>query len=374
MDSRVSRYERFIAHEYTDGLLRGHEYSVEDVTDALRHRIDVGVRRVIFAAIGSSAALADVFRGYVLSSGIQLEVHVVSDYDLAALIPRACLSDPATIVVVSSYSGHSNEAILAFERLAEIRDRVLLLTSGGRLAELGRETRTSVALWQLTQLDREYPFLHLPQCFAILLSVFQSLGLIRAVDAIDVFALADIVRRRRALSRELGESLAVEAAEASVLMVAAPLWHDSLLRLCKMHLNEMAMVPASRSYLHEFCHSEVAALSDPEHKQCLLVLGDAADDGYTKQQRRTLLALLSAGARPRCAVRACQISVEGGPYLERLLTTLDVMQHMTLNLARRRCVPSRDLIAAATGDPWYRRATPAQPRERTHTAGPPAAA
>ena len=33
MDSRISRYEQFITHEYVDGLLKGHEYSMWDFGD-----------------------------------------------------------------------------------------------------------------------------------------------------------------------------------------------------------------------------------------------------------------------------------------------------------------------------------------------------
>lgn len=362
MESRIDRYETFISDEYVAGLLKGDEYSLAGVTAELRAHIAGGVNRIVFTGMGCSAIVSDLVRGYLLDAGSPIDIHVVNDYDFATLIPNAYLSDPRTLFVVSSYSGHSTEPVLAFDLLVDLRDRVLLLTSGGRLAQRGYETGTSVALWQLSAPDREYPLFHVTQFFAILVAIFRSLRIIGDSELTELAALAQAVRARRPASQALGESLAADAYDANVLLVAQPLWHDSMLKLCKMHLNEIAMVPAGRNYFHEFCHSEVATLSDPERRHCLVLFADDEDDSYTREKQRRLLRLLTQAVDQNRGVRARRVDMRGETYLEKLFTTLDVVQHMTLGLARRRDVLSRDLISEAAGNPWYHSSTIARER------------
>lgn len=353
MQSRLQRYEDFVDREYIAGLIKGDEYSLAEVRPEFRAAIAGGVRRVVFTGMGCSAIVSDLIRGYLLAAGVDLEVTVVNDYEFDTLIPAEQIQARDTIFVISSYSGHSSEPVLAFERLLEHRDRMLLLTSGGRLAELGRETQTSIALWQLSNPDREYPLFHVTQYFAILLNMLYELRLLPARALVDVNELAGALRRARPRSRLEGERLAASALDANVLMIAQPGWHDSMLKLAKMHLNEIAMVPAGRNYFHEFCHSEVATLSHPSRKHCVLIFADRNADAYTQEKQRRLLALLTAPMPQNANVQAHVLRMRGQTFVEKLFTTLDVVQFLTAALTRARETESRDLISEAAGNPWY---------------------
>lgn len=357
MESRIDRYQSFIADEYIAGLMKADEFSLDGLTPAFRSWIAGGVDRVVFTGMGCSAIVSDLIRGFLLNEGLGLDIHVVNDYNFFTLIPDRYIDDPRTLIIVSSYSGHSSEPILALERLSRARDRTLLLTSGGRLAELGRMTGTSVALWELSRPDREYPLFHVTQYFAILIEMFRRLEVLPADFNVDFAGLASALEARRSETSRLGAILADAAREANILMIAQPLWHDSMLKLCKMHLNEIAMVPASRNFFHEFCHSEVATLSDPDRRHCLLAFADECDDDYTTAKLNNLLGLLTSPVPQNAIVRACRVPMYGASFLEKLFSTLDVVQHMTLSLARFREVQSRDLISESAGNTWYHSTT-----------------
>jgi len=133
--SRLARYEQFIGNEYLEGFLKGHEYSAEDVDEELRKRIESGqFKRIVFTGMGCSAIVSDVIRGYLVERGIPIDVYVVNDYEFPFLIPDSIVNDESTLIVISSYSGHSNEPILALRRLLPVRDRILLLTFTRRAA------------------------------------------------------------------------------------------------------------------------------------------------------------------------------------------------------------------------------------------------
>lgn len=139
-----------------------------------------------------------------------------------------------------------------------------------------------------------------------------------------------------------------------------------MLKLCKMHLNEIAMVPASRNLFHEFCHSEVATLSDPERNHCVMAFADEASDAYTLAKMNNLLGLLTRPVPQNRNVRAQRVPMYGASFLEKLFSTLDVVQHMTLELARYREVESRELISEAAGNPWYHQDTIAAEQAEAH--------
>jgi len=354
--SRLHRYEAFLEDGFAAGLAGGDEYSLEGLTPAFLAFAAGGVDRIVFTGMGCSAIVSDVLRGHLLVAAPALEVVVVNDYDFDSAVPAHRVDDPRTMIVISSYSGHSSEPVLALERLPEARDRTLVLTSGGRLAELARETGTSVAYWRLSRPDREYPLFHVTQYFAILLRILDELGALPPGAEVETGTLAERLRQRRSEARSRGQALALAARDANVLMVAPPVWHDALLKLCKMHLNEIAMVPAGRNLLNEFCHSEIATLSDPERRHVVLVFQDKDADDYTTAKAERLLELLGLGS-PGDLVSARRVDLAGDTFAEKLFAALDVVQHMTLELARWRAPESRDLISLAAGNPWYHSAT-----------------
>jgi glucose/mannose-6-phosphate isomerase len=234
----------------------------------------------------------------------------------------------------------------------------MLLTSGGPLAEAGRRDGTSIAYWQLREPDREYPLFHVSQYFAILMDMFYAFGLIEDDHHARLATLAeelagDFDDEARALVTEL----ASKSQDANILMIASPKWFESLLKLAKMHINEMAMVPASRNYFHEFCHSEVATLSDPERKHSVLWIADPEDDAYTRAKGQNLVNLLTDAQPQNQHITMTVLPLRGNDFLRRYFSALDIIQRATLELGRHRAVESRDLISSSAGNSWYHSST-----------------
>lgn len=358
-ESRIVRYDSFINNEYLAGFLKGDEYSLEDVDDVLRKRIAGGqFRRIVFTGMGCSAIVSDVIRGYLVECGVALDVYVVNDYEFPFLVPDSVIEDEATLIVISSYSGHSSEPVLALRRLLGVAHRVLLLTSGGRLAEVGRENGVSIMYWRLRDPDREYPLFHVTQYFAILVDVFVRFGLLGPEHRDQLPRLvsqlrADFDERQHELARQVAQ----DSVDANILLVAPPKWHESLLKLCKMHLNEIAMVPAARNYFHEFCHSEVASLSDPERRHSVLLFCDAESDEYTRDKTANLVRLLTAPIPQNRNVTVHRIELDHADFLRNFVGALNFVQQVTLRLGRHTNVASRELISEAAGNPWYHSTT-----------------
>jgi glucose/mannose-6-phosphate isomerase len=359
LQPRLTRYADFMENEYLAGLVKPDEYSLKDVRDNLRRRMaDGSFKRIVFTGMGCSAIVSDVIRAYLIESGVPIDVYVMNDYHSRFLVPDSLLEDEGTLIIISSYSGHSTEPILAFERFRHALHRVLLLTSGGRLAESGREAGASIAYWCLRGPDREYPLFHVTQYFAILMEMFHQLGMMshdhrQALEELATQLKADFgpaqIQAARAIARD--------SLDANIVMIASPQWHESLLKLCKMHLNEIAMVPATRNFLHEFCHSEIASLSRTERRHSLLVFCDADDDEYTKRKTANLVKLLTASRPENHNVVVHRVELDQSGFLRKFFGALNLIQHVTFELGREHNTPSRDLISEAAGNQWYHSST-----------------
>lgn len=360
MHSRLERYEEFLTQEYRQAFDKSDEYSTDEITDDLRAKIRAGqFRRIVFSGMGCSAIVSDVIRSYLSTFDSGLEVFVFNDYDFEFLVPRSVIEDPSTLVILSSYSGYSSEPIRAFMDMQAMHDRMLLLTSGGRLSELGAEYGVSIARWKLSKPDREYPLFHVGQYFAILIRMFFELGLIQQDHTSEVHALTDHLKADFTDEHRLAAAGAARLAEdANIIMVASPKWHESILKLAKMHFNEIAMAPATRNFFHEFCHSEVATLSDPGRKHLVMLFcDDDEDDDYTQQKRQNLVRLLESRLPQNRNVEVVQVHMNQPTFMRKYFATLEFIQYMTLDLGRYYETQSRDLISEAAGNPWYHTST-----------------
>lgn len=352
-DTRLGRYEAFLNREYYDGLRRPSEYDSTGITPSLWRFLQSGkVRRIVFSGMGCSAIVSELIRGFLASTEAPT-VYVLNDFDPSVLVPDELLDD-GTLLILSSYSGHSVEPMKLYEAQVVPRHQTLVLTSGGALAAAAVRDSVSVVYWRLTNADREYPLFHVPQYFAILMTVLSELGLTN-VDvprmlsdlSIDLDAFAATMQQSEV------DDIADKLFGANIVMVAPPVWHEALLKLAKMHFNEIAMVPATRNYLHEFCHSEVAVFTHPEIAQAILMFADVNSDPYSNAKAENLAGLIGARARDGAAVRIARIEVNSADFVGSYFRALLVIQHVTLELGRRRVVQSADLISSAAGNPWY---------------------
>ena len=168
MQPRLQRYKQFIQSGFADSLLWNKDYSLVGVDKELISRIKKGqFSRIIFTGMGCSAIVSDVVKGFFASQKIPIYIEVINDYDVDFLLDKEVLQDKKTLVIISSYSGFSQEPIHFYDRIKNLTKNIIFLTSGGKLAEIAKKDTVSIIYWKLRKPDREYPLFHVPQYFAI---------------------------------------------------------------------------------------------------------------------------------------------------------------------------------------------------------------
>jgi glucose/mannose-6-phosphate isomerase len=125
---------KYFPPEALDRVLKFHEQIQHAQIISKAIPFDFGpapVANICATGMGGSGISGDLVRAY-LAGSLNVPFVVNRDYTLPHFV------DERTLVLVSSYSGDTEETISAYEDACRRNARVVCITSGGRLAELAR--------------------------------------------------------------------------------------------------------------------------------------------------------------------------------------------------------------------------------------------
>ena len=218
-----------------------------------------GIQRVVIAGMGGSAIAADLLTAYLLPI-CKIPIFVQRDYGLPAWA-----YGPDTLVIASSHSGNTEETLDSFETGVRNNCKLLLISTGGILAERARQIEAPLWLFEHTGQPRSA----VGFSFGLLLAVFTRLGLIGDPSADLVSALAEMRIQQKQLQPSIITSLNpakrlagqlqgrwVNVVGSGVLAPVARRW--------KGQINELAKAGAGFEALPEADHNTLAGLTNPE--------------------------------------------------------------------------------------------------------------
>jgi glucose/mannose-6-phosphate isomerase len=141
------------------------------------------VRNITVAGMGGSAIGGDLAAA-LLADELKVPMSVHRDYGLPAYVGRDSL------VIASSYSGNTEESLSSFEEAQRRGARVLVLTTGGKIAELARAAKFPVVTFSYAAQPRAA----LGYSLGLVLGVLSRLGFVRDLTADIDAALADLAK------------------------------------------------------------------------------------------------------------------------------------------------------------------------------------
>jgi len=128
--------------------------------------------KIVFAGLGGSAIGADLVRAYSYQES-KIPILVCREYELPAYV------DASTLVIVSSYSGNTEETLSAYSEAKKKGASIITISSGGKLKESAQRDKVT-----FIQIPAGLP----PRCALgylsiIPLCILSRLGLINQVEA-----------------------------------------------------------------------------------------------------------------------------------------------------------------------------------------------
>ena len=151
------------------------------------------IDKVVVLGMGGSAIGGDFLRA-ITSAKSKILTTVNREYDLPAWV------DNKTLVLISSYSGNTEEIISSFTQALENKCKKIVISTGGKISALAEANGIPVFTIQ----HRSQPREALGYSFLALLAIVQNLGLIDTISA-DVNSM---VATLEGLTREYQEDAA----------------------------------------------------------------------------------------------------------------------------------------------------------------------
>lgn len=263
--------------------------------------------RIFICGMGGSAIVSDLLNIYLA----ELEIISVRDYFLPATVKKDDL------VIISSYSGNTEEAISCYRNARRIGCQVLIHTSGGKLEETAKQAGIPVIY-----LPKGYP----PRSavvpsFFLLLRVFEELGLVKSKKD-DVDRLISYLQKTdfNALSIGLSQKLV-----GKIPIIYSSHNYYPIAYRWKTQFNENAKVSAFSNFFPELNHNELEGFNLENVHVVML----SFDDDFSRMKKRISN---TKNALTTNSVSVTELDIKG-EKLNKIFSALLLGDHVSYYLA-----------------------------------------
>ena len=283
-----------------------------------------GIENIVFSGMGGSSLSALVSLSW---PGYTVPFEIVRNYDIPDYVSNK------TLFIASSYSGNTEETLSALDQAIAKKARIVVITGGGKLADIAKDKNFPVAILPKAEQPRYAVFYSLKA----LVDILSSAGLVdkqkvkTELDSASKF-LSSVSSRWQATvptDNNLAKQIALEAVGKSVVIYAGPKFMPVAYKW-KISFNENAKQIAWWNQYPEFNHNEFIGWSEQPTIKPYLVIDLRSNLEHPRIQKRfELSSKLLSGKRPDPTI----ISPEGSNILEQMLYCIMLGDFTTLYTA-----------------------------------------
>lgn len=286
--------------------------------DQLRQQYEVeapvvhGLQNIVVAGMGGSALAAEFIRSW-LSDRLPVPVEIVREYRLPAYV------NEHSLIIISSYSGNTEEALAVLEDSKKYRAHVIIMTAGGKLAEIAKKDGYA----QIDIPSGLQPRLAVLFGVKAIASVIEHLGLTEDVTG-ELEAQADwLVDEARIFAASVltidnpAKQIAEKLVGHPIVVYGGPMLAMVAMKW-KIDFNENGKNQAFYNVLSEFNHNEFIGWQNPRNTTLRVVeLQSSLDNDRIKKRFEVSNRLLS-GIMPAPVI----VEAHGQTKLQQMLWTL----------------------------------------------------
>lgn len=282
------------------------------------------IQNIVLAGMGGSALAGLLVRDW-LDDELSIPLIITRDYSLPKFVSEN------TLVIVSSYSGNTEEALSALKDAQSNNAQIIIITAGGKLAEIAKA--------------QEYPLLSIPADYQprmttgfgirLLADAFHSLGLIgdksqelkSAHEFLAAAAKAYLPQVKTADNQ--AKHMALELAGKIAVIYGSPSLASAAYKW-KISINENAKNLAFCNQLPEFNHNEFIGWSGkPVEKPLAVVELSSSLDHPQIGRRYEVSNRLLSGKMPK----PIKVQAQGQTKLEQILWIVQLGDFVSIYLA-----------------------------------------
>jgi len=231
------------------------------------------ISHIVFAGMGGSGALGDIFSSIL--SKTPIHVDVVKGY----LLPKTV--DSQSVVVTTSISGNTAETLSVLDSAKKIGSKIIAFSNGGKMEKYCQDNHIN---------HKKVPMIHSPRASftSFLFSMIKTLEPVLSIQKNDVVDTIDKLENLKGgiyssnLSQE-NPSLSLASWITSIPLIYYPLGLQAAAIRFKNSLQENVKIHAIAEDVIEACHNGIVSWSKPSSVKPILIQGE---DDYIKTKER----------------------------------------------------------------------------------------
>jgi len=236
-----------------------------------------GVDHMVFAGMGGSGAIGDIFSSIL--SKTKIHVNVVKGYHLPQTV------DSSTLVVVVSVSGNTTESFSVLDSAYKMKSKIVVFSSGGKMLEYCTKNKIK---------HRIIPQYHSPRAsftsyLYTMLNVLQSTLEIKQHDIFESIKKLEELNREISSSNLTDENPSLNLAKwiHDIPIIYYPFGLQSAAIRFKNSLQENVKMHAFAEDVIETCHNGIVSWERKSNIQPILIEGQ--DDHIKTKERWQIL-------------------------------------------------------------------------------------
>ncbi len=228
--------------------------SYKQIEFAWNNKIDLSkikkgkIDKIILAGLGGSAISGDLLQNF-LKDELNFPFIVIRNYDL----PK--YADKKSLVIVSSYSGNTEEAISVLKNAIKNNCQIVAVTSGGKIEIIAKKNNIPV----VKILPGFQPRYALGLSFFSLLKIFQTLKLIKDQNSVVKRIINNWKTKARTYSEQNNPALLYARSLLGFIPVIYSVdgFNSAAGYRLKSQFNENSKLHSFHNVLPEFNHNEI---------------------------------------------------------------------------------------------------------------------
>ncbi len=206
---------------------------------------EVDFKNVLILGMGGSGIGGAIVKNWI-ADDISIPVQVANDYQIPAYV------DQDTLVIASSYSGNTEETMMALNEALERNVSVIAITSGGKLEKFCRENNFPVFVVP----GGNPPRASLGYSLATLCAVFEKLELVTNRYTAMIERAGALLEAERESLQTMGMEVAKFMFKRTPIFYSTPHMEGLAIR-CRQQINENSKGLAWQSVVPEMNHNEL---------------------------------------------------------------------------------------------------------------------
>jgi len=234
------------------------------------------IAHIVFAGMGGSGAISDIFSSILSKTNIHVEV--VKGY----LLPKTV--DSESIVVATSISGNTEETLSVLNSATKLGSRIIAFSNGGKMQKFCQENSINY---------RNIPMRHSPRAsfttfLFSMLKILEPVLPIRKGDVIDSIEKLEKLKKEISSSNLTEENPSLSLANwiSDIPLIYYPLGLQAAAIRFKNSLQENAKIHAITEDVIEACHNGIVSWTKPSTVKPILIQGE---EDYIKTKERWMI-------------------------------------------------------------------------------------